>query len=510
MNPVIALVGRPNVGKSTLFNRLTRSRDALVANYAGLTRDRQYGEGKLGDRDYIVIDTGGISGNEEGIDAAMAQQSLQAIEEADAVLFMVDARVGLTAADEMIGQHLRTRNKPTFLIVNKIDGIDDDVAKSEFYQLGITETVGIAAAHGRNVRSMINQVMTLFPQPEVEITPFVSEEELLAEGLSADGEISTGDGSVELTEQSASAESEVEREHGTKVAIVGRPNVGKSTLVNRLLGEERVVVYDHAGTTRDSVYIPFERNDQRYTLIDTAGVRRRGRVAESIEKFSVVKTLQAIRDANVVILVLDARTGLVEQDLHLLGFVIETGRALVIAVNKWDGLEQRVKQDIKDELEYRLGFANFARIHFISALHGSGVGNLYESVNEAYKAATTRWSSNRLTRLLEDAVADHQPPLVNGHRIKLRYAHLGGLNPPLVVIHGNQTAAVPQTYQRYLENTFRRELKIVGSPIQIEFRTGENPFAGKKNKLTDRQVAKKKRLVQHVKKQEKKRKKKKK
>ncbi|MBU2705578.1 ribosome biogenesis GTPase Der [Zooshikella marina] len=510
MNPVIALVGRPNVGKSTLFNRLTRSRDALVANYAGLTRDRQYGEGKLGDRDYIVIDTGGISGNEEGIDAAMAQQSLQAIEEADAVLFMVDARVGLTAADEMIGQHLRTRNKPTFLIVNKIDGIDDDVAKSEFYQLGITETVGIAAAHGRNVRSMINQVMTLFPQPEVEITPFVSEEELLAEGLSADGEISAGDGSIELTEQSASAESEVEREHGTKVAIVGRPNVGKSTLVNRLLGEERVVVYDHAGTTRDSVYIPFERNDQRYTLIDTAGVRRRGRVAESIEKFSVVKTLQAIRDANVVILVLDARTGLVEQDLHLLGFVIETGRALVIAVNKWDGLEQRVKQDIKDELEYRLGFANFARIHFISALHGSGVGNLYESVNEAYKAATTRWSSNRLTRLLEDAVADHQPPLVNGHRIKLRYAHLGGLNPPLVVIHGNQTAAVPQTYQRYLENTFRRELKIVGSPIQIEFRTGENPFAGKKNKLTDRQVAKKKRLVQHVKKQEKKRKKKKK
>ncbi|MGI0115746.1 ribosome biogenesis GTPase Der [Zooshikella sp. RANM57] len=511
MNPVIALVGRPNVGKSTLFNRLTRSRDALVANYSGLTRDRQYGEGKLGDRDYIVIDTGGISGNEEGIDAAMAQQSLQAIEEADAVLFLVDARVGLTAADEMIGQHLRTRNKPTFLIVNKIDGIDDDVAKSEFYQLGIAETVGIAAAHGRNVRGMINQVMELFPRPEVE-TPLFESEELLTGELLADSDLPTedgsiaGEGSIKNVEQSVSAETE----HGTKVAIVGRPNVGKSTLVNRLLGEERVVVYDHAGTTRDSVYIPFERNEQRYTLIDTAGVRRRGRVAESIEKFSVVKTLQAIRDANVVILVLDARTGLVEQDLHLLGFVIETGRALVIAVNKWDGLEQRVKQDIKDELEYRLGFANFARIHFISALHGSGVGNLYESVNEAYKAATTRWSSNRLTRLLEDAVAEHQPPLVNGHRIKLRYAHLGGLNPPLVVVHGNQTAAVPQTYQRYLENTFRRELKIVGSPIQIEFRTGENPFAGKKNKLTDRQVAKKKRLVQHVKKQEKKRKKKKK
>ncbi|MBU2709966.1 ribosome biogenesis GTPase Der [Zooshikella harenae] len=506
MNPVIALVGRPNVGKSTLFNRLTRSRDALVANYSGLTRDRQYGEGRLGERDYIVIDTGGISGNEEGIDAAMAQQSLQAIEEADAVLFLVDARVGLTAADEMIGQHLRTRNKPTFLIVNKIDGIDDDVAKSEFYQLGIAETVGIAAAHGRNVRGMINQVMELFPRPETETSLFESEEALLTDGL----DIPTGEGSIELAEQSTSAKSQLESEHGTKVAIVGRPNVGKSTLVNRLLGEERVVVYDHAGTTRDSVYIPFERNEQRYTLIDTAGVRRRGRVAESIEKFSVVKTLQAIRDANVVILVLDARTGLVEQDLHLLGFVIETGRALVIAVNKWDGLEQRVKQDIKDELEYRLGFANFARIHFISALHGSGVGNLYESVNEAYKAATTRWSSNRLTRLLEDAVAEHQPPLVNGHRIKLRYAHLGGLNPPLVVIHGNQTAAVPQTYQRYLENTFRRELKIVGSPIQIEFRTGENPFAGKKNKLSDRQVAKKKRLVQHVKKQEKKRKKKKK
>ncbi|WP_163835101.1 ribosome biogenesis GTPase Der [Spartinivicinus ruber] len=489
MTPVIALVGRPNVGKSTLFNRLTRSRDALVANYSGLTRDRQYGEGKLGNRNYLVIDTGGISGNEEGIDAMMAGQSLQAIDEADAVLFLVDARTGLTPADEMIAKHLRVHNKSAYLVVNKLDGLDADAALADFYELGIANVAGIAAAHGRGVKSLINEVLSHFPNPE-EVAGLLAEEE-------------------EAEEQQYTTENE-QKAQGIKIGIVGRPNVGKSTLVNRMLGEDRVVVFDHAGTTRDSIYIPFERQEKKYTLIDTAGVRRRGKVKEAVEKFSVVKTLQAISDANVVILVLDAKEGLVDQDLHLLSFILESGRAIVIALNKWDGMDTDMKTQVKEELERRLGFINFARIHYISALHGSGVGNLYQSVEEAYQAATSRWSTNQLTRLLEDAVTEHQPPLVRGNRIKLRYAHMGGSNPPIIVIHGNQTGDVPASYQRYLENTFRRELKIVGTPIRIEFKGGENPYAGKKNKLSDRQVNKKKRLMKHVKKAEHKKKRKKK
>lgn len=487
MTPVIALVGRPNVGKSTLFNRLTRSRDALVANFSGLTRDRQYGEGKLGDRDYIVIDTGGISGNEEGIDAVMAGQSLQAIEEADVVLFLVDARAGLTAADTMIAKHLRVHNKSSYLVVNKVDGMDTDTALADFYELGLANVAGIAAAHGRGVKTLINEVLADFPKLEPEVAVDFSDD----------------DEAVESDKQDKA-------EEGIKIGIVGRPNVGKSTLVNRLLGEDRVIVYDHAGTTRDSIYIPFERQDKKYTLIDTAGVRRRGKVREAVEKFSVVKTLQAISDANVVILVLDAHEGLVDQDLHLLSFILETGRAVVIALNKWDGMDSDMRTQVKEELERRLGFINFARIHYISALHGSGVGHLYESVDEAYQAATSRWSTNQLTRLLEDALAEHQPPLVRGNRIKLRYAHMGGSNPPLIVIHGNQTSDVPASYQRYLENTFRQELKIIGTPIRIEFKGGENPYAGKKNKLSDRQVNKKKRLMKHVKKAEHKKKRKKK
>lgn len=461
MIPVIALVGRPNVGKSTLFNRLTKSRDALVANYAGLTRDRKYGEAEMLGRRFIVVDTGGISGDEEGIDSAMADQSLLAIEEADIVFFMVDCRAGLTPTDEGIARHLRVKGKKTYLVANKIDGFDPDVALAPFYELGLAEIFATTATHGRGVKSMMTRVLEEIPPSEEEAK---------------------------------------EDARGIKMAIVGRPNVGKSTLVNRLLGEDRVVVYDQPGTTRDSVYINYERFGKPYTIIDTAGVRRRKNVKLSVEKFSIVKTLQAIDDANVVILVMDASEGIVDQDLHLLGSAIDAGRALVVALNKWDGLEDSHKTYIKNELERRLRFIDFADIHFISALHGTGVGHLYQSVEKAYHSATDKLSTNHLTRILEDAVKEHQPPMVGSHRIKLRYAHAGGQNPPIIVIHGNQTSAVPNHYVRYLEKTFRRALDLHGTPIRIEFKSSENPFAGRKNKLTQRQVSKKKRLVQHHKK----------
>ncbi|HTF85234.1 MAG TPA: ribosome biogenesis GTPase Der [Cellvibrio sp.] len=466
MIPVIALVGRPNVGKSTLFNRLTRSRDALVANYAGLTRDRKYGEGAIEGRRFIVVDTGGISGEEEGIDSAMAGQSLLAIQEADIVLFMVDSRDGLTSADHMIARHLRVNNKKTFLVANKIDGMDPDVALAPFYELGLGEIHPTTATHGRGVKSMMEAVLADIP-------------ETLEDAVE---DVATG----------------------IKIAIVGRPNVGKSTLVNRMLGEERVVVYDQPGTTRDSIYINYERFDKPYTLIDTAGVRRRKNVALAVEKFSIVKTMQAISDANVVVLVMDASEGVVDQDLHLMGSVIDAGRALVIALNKWDGLEDSHKQYVKNELERRLRFVDFANIHFISALHGTGVGNLYKSIEQAYHAATDKFSTNFLTRILEDAVREHQPPIVAGRRIKLRYAHPGGHNPPIIVIHGNQTGEVPAHYVRYLEKTYRRVLNLHGTPIRIEFRTSENPFAGKKNELSARQYAKKRRLMEHASKNKKK------
>ncbi|MBB3101890.1 ribosome biogenesis GTPase Der [Azomonas macrocytogenes] len=485
MVPVIALVGRPNVGKSTLFNRLTKTRDAIVAEYAGLTRDRQYGEAKWQGRTYIVIDTGGISGDEEGIDAKMAGQSLQAIEEADAVLFMVDSRAGLTVADQMIAEHLRKRNKRTFLIANKVDTVDPEIARAEFSPLAIGDALPIAAAHGRGIQAMLEAALGIFPK---------------------DGDAEQEDEEPVVTEgEEPRRVPGPSEKDGIKIAIIGRPNVGKSTLVNRMLGEERVIVYDQAGTTRDSIYIPFERNEEKYTLIDTAGVRRRGKIFEAVEKFSVVKTLQAIQDANVVIFVMDAREGVVEHDLNLLGFVLETGRALVIALNKWDGMEPGQRDYVKTELERRLLFAHFADIHFISALHGTGVGHLYKSVQAAFASAVTRWPTNRLTQILEDAVQEHQPPLVNGRRIKLRYAHLGGANPPLIVIHGNQVDTVPKSYTRYLENTYRRVLKLVGTPIRIEYKGGENPYEGKKNTLTDRQVNKKRRLMSHHKKAEKKR-----
>ena len=467
MLPVLALVGRPNVGKSTLFNQLTRSREALVANLPGLTRDRQYGQGQLDNTAFIVIDTGGISGEEEGIDAAMANQSMAAISEADVVLLLVDGRAGLHPGDEALVTHLRTEGKLFHLVVNKIDGVGEDIAASDFYQLGVDQLHTIAASHNRGVRKLIATVLTPWLEQADEEAPSTIEDAI-------------------------------------RVAIVGRPNVGKSTLVNRLLGEERVVVYDQPGTTRDSVYIDYERRGRHYTLIDTAGVRKRKNVREAVEKFSIVKTLKAIADAQVVILIMDAHEGLVEQDLHLLGLCIDAGRALVIALNKWDGIESDERDWIRSELRRRLQFIDYADIHFISALHGSGVGKLYGSVHSAHDSATRSLSTPRLSRILEDAVASHPPPMVNGRRVKLRYAHAGGQNPPVVVVHGTQTDALPASYQRYLEKIFRRELALHGTPVRIEMRSGDNPYAGKRNKLTQRQVQRRRRMMSHIKKSEKK------
>ena len=483
MVPVIALVGRPNVGKSTMFNRLTKSRDAIVGDLSGLTRDRQYGEARWQGRSYILVDTGGISGDEHGMDEKMAEQSLLAIEEADVVMFLVDARAGFTAADQMIAEHLRKRNKRSLLVANKVDNVDPEMAKAEFAPLGMGDAIPVAGAQGRGVNALLEAALSEFPRDEEEVD--------------FNAEVAEGEEAVRIPGPS--------EKDGIKIAIIGRPNVGKSTLVNRMLGEDRVIVYDQPGTTRDSIYIPFERNEEKYTLIDTAGVRKRGKIHEEVEKFSVVKTLQAIKDANVVIFVMDAREGVVDHDLNLLGFALETGRAIVIALNKWDGMQPSERDYVKVELERRLFFVDFADIHFISALHGTGVGNLYASVQASFKSAITRWPTSRLTQILEDAVQEHQPPMVNSRRIKLRYAHLGGANPPLIVIHGNQVEKVPKSYVRYLENTYRRVLKLVGTPIRIEFKGGENPYEGNKNTLTDRQVNKKRRLMSHHKKADKKR-----
>ena len=437
MIPVIALVGKPNVGKSTLFNRLTRSRDALVANFSGLTRDRKYGRGEMFDRRFIVIDTGGISGEEIGIDMKMAQQSLRAINEADIVLFMVDCREGITSADYLIANKLRRRNAAVYLVANKIDGLDPAAALVDFYELGFSEIFPTTASQGRGIRAIMEVVLKRFDSNSV-----------VGEDLG----------------------------NSIKVGIVGRPNVGKSTLVNRMLGEERVVVFDQPGTTRDSIFIEYERNGQRYTLIDTAGVRKRKNIKLAIEKFSIVKTLQSIDASNVALVIVDAHEGLVEQDLHLVGSVIDAGRGVVVVINKWDGLSPNQRQDVKTEIERRLRFADFAKVHFVSALHGTGVGKLYESIKTAYLSATLSLSAAKLTSILEGAVETHQPPMIHGRRIKLRFAHSGGRNPPVIIIHGNQTESVPAHYARYLERFFRRELGLKGTPVKVEFRTGENPY----------------------------------
>jgi GTP-binding protein len=462
MLPVIALIGRPNVGKSTLFNRLTRTRDALVADQPGLTRDRKYGVGRMGSRPYVVVDTGGISGNREGIDVLMERQVRLAIGEADLVFFILDGRGGLTAGDQAIAEGLRRIGKAVTAVVNKTEGLDYDSISGDFFALGLGRPVPIAAAHGRGVHGLIDAALASLPE----------------------------------TQQTAAAE----REQGIQIAVVGRPNVGKSTLVNRLLGEDRVVTFDQPGTTRDSVFIPFERDGQDYTLIDTAGVRRRGRISEAVEKFSVIKTLQAIEQANVVLLVLDAQQGIAEQDAGLAGHVVDSGRALVVVINKWDGLSGDARERVKSEMQRRLPFLDFAEWRFVSALHGSGVGLLLQAVNTAYAAATRDLKTPALTRILEDAVSEHQPPLVHGRRIKLRYAHQGGKNPPIIVVHGNQTAAVPAAYQRYLMNRFRSVLRLRGTPLRIEFKTGENPYAGRRNKLTDRQRRKRSRMMSFVRK----------
>ncbi|WP_020558660.1 ribosome biogenesis GTPase Der [Thiofilum flexile] len=473
MKPVLALIGRPNVGKSTLFNRLTRSRDALVADFPGLTRDRKYGLGELDEREYHVIDTGGLSGEEVGIDEHMAKQSKAAIAEADAVLFIVDGKHGRTGADEMIADLLRVSNKPVFLVINKIDRIDADQAASEFYGFGFTNVFTIAAAHNRGVTSMIEEILEAFPEPEVaeELPPLLDEEG-----------------------------NEVDTEGRIRIAFVGRPNVGKSTLVNRILGEERVIAFDQPGTTRDSIFIPFERDEQAYTLIDTAGMRRRSRVSETVEKFSIIKTMEAIQAAHVVIMLVDAHDAITDQDATLLGMIIDAGRALVLAINKWDGIDTEQRDLIKHQLELKLPFLDFADKHFISAKHGTGVGLLFKSVLEAYDSAMLKVPTSRLTRILETALRMHQPPIINGRRIKLRYAHQGGSNPFLIIIHGNQTEKIPPSYETYLINYFRKTLKLKGTQVKLEFKTGENPYEGKRNTLTPRQIHKKKRLMKFIKK----------
>lgn len=459
MLPVIALVGRPNVGKSTLFNYLTRSRDALVADEPGLTRDRQYGFGKIGSVPYIVVDTGGLSGDTDGLAGLMAEQTMRALAEADHVLFMVDGREGLTASDEQIAARLRRDGPPVTLVVNKAEGADPDLIAAEFHALALGEPLTISSAHGQNVAALMDFVLPELP---------------------------------------AGAE-QVDEARGVRVAVIGRPNVGKSTLINRLLGEERQLAFDQPGTTRDSVAIPFEREGRHYTLVDTAGVRRRSRMGEGIEKFSVIKTLQAIDQSNVVIGVLDAHEAITDQDASLMGLAVSRGRAMVIAINKWDGLDDDERDTIRRQIDVKLPFLEFAEMHFISALHGTGVGHLLKSVNSAYEAATRDMSTHILTEVLEQAVQKHPPPLSRGRRIKLRYAHQGGRNPPLIVIHGNQVERTPRSYQRYLINTFRKAFKLDGTPVRLEFKAGKNPFAGRRNKLTPRQQRQRKRLKKHTK-----------
>ena len=463
MLPVIALIGRPNVGKSTLFNRLTRSRDALVADYPGLTRDRQYGFGKLGPIPYLVIDTGGVAGGEVGIQEAMVGQSVRALQEADAAIIMVDGRSGLTAADEHVASLARKHAGKTWLAVNKAEGLDADLASGEFHGLGLGEPIAISAAHGDRIAALMDAVLGDF------------------EAESPDDDVDDDDKEL-------------------RIAVIGRPNVGKSTLANRLLGEERLVVFDQPGTTRDSVAVPFERNDRKYLLIDTAGIRRKARVHEAIEKFSIIKALQAIEKAQVVIAVLDAQDGVTEQDVSLLGLVLERGRALVVVINKWDGLSAYERKRIRDELDRRLPFLDFAERITISALHGTAVGDLLPAVERAFRAANSDLTTSELTRELESAVMEHAPPLVRGRRIRLRYAHQGGRNPPVIVIHGNQTEKLPEAYRRYLINRFRKVFKLKGTPVRLSFKTGKNPFKGKRNKLTPRQERSRKRLMKRVKK----------
>ena len=439
--PSIVLVGRPNVGKSSLFNCLTKTRHALVADIPGLTRDRLYGKGVMGNQPYIVVDTGGLTGNKEkDITFLMEQQTQRAINEADHVLFLVNAREGLSALDQELAQLLRRLNKRITLVINKSEGLDPALLQSEFSLLGFdaTSLSIISATHGQGIQGLMEKVLSHFPNSETLTSEHALSEEVMIPRI--------------------------------KVSIIGKPNVGKSTLLNRILGEERAIVFDQPGTTRDSTENDVEYRGKLYTFIDTAGIRRKSKTLQEIEKYSVIKSLQAIEASNVVLLVIDAQEGISEQDLHLLGFILESGRALIIAVNKWDGLSNEQRAQVKKDLDRRLQFVSFAKLIFISALHGTGVGNLFALIQQAYRSATQSLSTSRLTRLLEQAVNAHQPPLSRGRAVKLRYAHPGGYNPPIILIHGQYASFLPESYRRYLENFYRRTLKIIGSPIRIEFR----------------------------------------
>jgi len=441
MIPTLALVGRPNVGKSTLFNRLTRTRDALVADIPGLTRDRHYGRARNAGRDFLVVDTGGLEpGVREGIFREMARQTLQAVAEADAVLLLVDGRAGLTPEDREIAAQLRKTGRRIWLVVNKAEGMARAVAGAEFHELGLGDPLAISAAHGEGVQELMDLVLADFPVAEP------------------------------AEEESA----------GPRIAVVGRPNVGKSTLVNALLGEERVIAFDQPGTTRDSIEIPFERNGKAYTLIDTAGLRRRGKVEEVAEKFSVVKTLQSLEDANVAILVLDAKQEIADQDAHIGGYILDAGRAVVIAVNKWDAVDDERRELIRREIERKLGFLSFARFHFLSALTGKGVKDLLASVHASYAAAMAKLATPRLTRVLMQATMRQPPPRAGLFRPKLRYAHQGGTNPPTIVIHGTQLEHLPDSYRRYLERVFAETFRLRGTPLRLQFKAGHNPYAKRK------------------------------
>ena len=439
MLPVVVLVGRPNVGKSTLFNRLTGTRDALVADMPGVTRDRQYGYGRLGPMPYVVVDTGGLVEQPSGIEAPMRLQTERAVAEADVLIFLADARSGLTPQDHFVARELRRSGKAVFLAVNKAEGLDPSTAAADFHSLGLGEPLAIASAHGEGCRELMERALAGFDAAAVQ------------------AETSVDDGRI-------------------RIAVIGRPNVGKSTLVNRLIGDDRVIASDMPGTTRDSIFVPFERDERQFTLIDTAGVRRRGKVEDFVEKASVAKTLQAIDTAHVVIFVVDAHDSIGEQDASVLGLSLARGRALLIAVNKWDGIPMEQRDEIRRLLELKLDFVPYAPVHFISARHGTGVGELVAATIRAYDAAMTEIPTPKLSKTLERAIAQHQPPMVRGRRIKLRYAHQGGRNPPRIIVHGNQTAHVPESYTRYLANVFRREFDLFASPVAVEYRTDANPF----------------------------------
>ena len=488
--PIIALVGRPNVGKSTLFNVLLKRRDALVVPTPGATRDRHYAHGRYKDFKCILVDTGGMGEADDDLDDAIIKQAQLAVAEADVLVFVVDGRQGLTATDEVLAQQLRRETKPLCLVVNKSEGVEQAMAVADFQRLGLGLPLAVAAEHRVGIEALWQHLVTLAPAAVTDLT---------VDTLNTTDNLSLDDDTLSHTQQSNAnngASIDAVTQHARtviRVAMVGRPNVGKSTLINRILGEDRMVVSPLAGTTSDSIHIPYQRHDDSYLLIDTAGIRRRSKPKGALEQYSVIKSLQSIDQAHVVLAMIDAHEGIVEQDLHLLGTILESGRSLIIAVNKWDNVSER--EWIRGQLERRLQFVEYAKVHFISALHGTGVGGLFNSIKQAYRSACIHMSTSQITDLLQQAVEAHPPPLVRGRRIKLRYAHMGGHNPPLIVIHGNQTDALPQSYQRYLENFYRKALRLVGTPIRIECRTQENPFKDRRNRLTPRQQYKRKRMI---------------